>query len=777
MTAEEIIRELPKGLIKWYGFQKGQKVLFITVGTQVDMALVDALGENGLFVDCVQPEELGSHVGTSYDLAVITAAIEHTKNVREAVRLLTKIRKALNENGKLFLGMDNRLGIRYFCGDRDKYTSRNFDGVENYVRADISVFDHMECRSYAKAEIQEMLVESGFPAFKFYSVFPLLERPQILFADGYIPNEQLDIRISPQYNYADTVFLEEERLYETLLKNNLFHTMANAFWIECTLNGDLSKADQVTMSMDRGRENAMFTILYQDDRVEKKPIYKEGAYKIQKLLENRIYLEQHKVNTVYEEQKDDICVMPYVRAQSTLEYFRELLLKDKGAFLAALDAYWEMILQSSEHVPYEEIDWERYEPGWENRIFDETEKYRWKKLAFGTKEEQDSIGVILKRGYIDLIPLNSFYENERYVFYDQELYIDNLPAKVIMMRTVDVIYMSNSNLEHILPVNELKERYGLLRCKQLFYRFTNTFLNELRNDRILKEYHKTVRRSLGVIHANRQRMNYSAEEYERIFRDIFRGADSRKLYLFGSGQFADRFLSEFGKEYEITGILDNDLHKWGSNLQGIPINSPEILKKQEQGTFKVIICIKNYIAVMRQMMEMGIADFSVYDCNMTYIRRKAVSVSNDTGKREKKKYNVGYLAGVFDLFHVGHLNMFKRAKEQCNYLIVGVVTDEGVIKNKHTKPFIPYEERIEMVRSCRYVDEAVEIPLEYYNTDEAYRRYQFDVQFSGSDYAGDPAWEAKREYLRKKGSDLVFFPYTQSTSSTKIKELIDKRLM
>ena len=86
--------------------------------------------------------------------------------------------------------------------------------------------------------------------------------------------------------------------------------------------------------------------------------------------------------------------------------------------------------------------------------------------------------------------MNSFYENERYVFYDQELYIDNLPAKVIMMRTVDVIYMSNSNLEHILPVNELKERYGLLRCKQLFYRFTNTFLNELRNDRILKEYHK-----------------------------------------------------------------------------------------------------------------------------------------------------------------------------------------------------------------------------------------------------------------------------------------------
>ena len=149
----------------------------------------------------------------------------------------------------------------------------------------------------------------------------------------------------------------------------------------------------------------------------------------------------------------------------------------------------------------------------------------------------------------------------------------------------------------------------------------------------------------------------------------------------------------------------------------------------------------------------------------------------DSAKQEKKKYNVGYIAGVFDLFHIGHLNMFKRAKEQCNYLIVGVVTDEGVIKNKHTNPFVPFEERIEMVRSCRYVDEAVEIPLEHYNTDEAYRRYQFDVQFSGSDYANDPGWIAKKEFLRKKGSDMVFFPYTQSTSSTKIKDLINKRLV
>ena len=129
------------------------------------------------------------------------------------------------------------------------------------------------------------------------------------------------------------------------------------------------------------------------------------------------------------------------------------------------------------------------------------------------------------------------------------------------------------------------------------------------------------------------------------------------------------------------------------------------------------------------------------------------------------------------MYHVGHLNMFRRAKEQCDYLIVGVVTDEGVRKYKKTEPFVPFEERIELVRSCRYVDEAVEIPLNYGGTRDAYRLYQFDCQFSGSDYVENPDWLAEKAYLEKHGAEMVFFPYTERTSSTKIKGLIEKKLI
>ena len=90
---------------------------------------------------------------------------------------------------------------------------------------------------------------------------------------------------------------------------------------------------------------------------------------------------------------------------------------------------------------------------------------------------------------------------------------------------------------------------------------------------------------------------------------------------------------------------------------------------------------------------------------------------------------------------------------------------------------MPYEERAEMVRSCRYVDEVVKIPQRYATTQEAWKKYQFDVQFSGSDYEKDGEWLAGKEFLKKHGSDLIFFPYTQSTSSTKLKKLIEKKLI
>ena len=136
---------------------------------------------------------------------------------------------------------------------------------------------------------------------------------------------------------------------------------------------------------------------------------------------------------------------------------------------------------------------------------------------------------------------------------------------------------------------------------------------------------------------------------------------------------------------------------------------------------------------------------------------------------EKKKYKIGLLMGVFDLYHVGHLRLIQRAKEQCEYLRVAVLSDELVMHFKGFYPTIPLEERMEILRSVRYVDEVVPILDEISRLVEWERR-PFDCFFSGDDYSGNAYWEWERQELRKKGSDIVFFPYTKEQSSTKIRK-------
>jgi glycerol-3-phosphate cytidylyltransferase len=128
---------------------------------------------------------------------------------------------------------------------------------------------------------------------------------------------------------------------------------------------------------------------------------------------------------------------------------------------------------------------------------------------------------------------------------------------------------------------------------------------------------------------------------------------------------------------------------------------------------------------------------------------------------------IGYTTGVFDLFHIGHLNILKRAKMQCDYLIVGVTTDELSKAKKNKYPVIPYNERIEIVKSISYVDEVV--PQTSMDKFEAWNRLRFDVMFVGGDWKGTDMWNKLEEQFSQLGVEIVYFPYTQHTSSTKLR--------
>ncbi len=137
-------------------------------------------------------------------------------------------------------------------------------------------------------------------------------------------------------------------------------------------------------------------------------------------------------------------------------------------------------------------------------------------------------------------------------------------------------------------------------------------------------------------------------------------------------------------------------------------------------------------------------------------------------KKPAKKYKIGYTTGVFDMFHIGHLNLLRRAKEQCDYLIVGVSTDELVQKTKNKTPIIPFEDRMKIIESIRYVDEVVP----QYDKDKisAYHRLKFDAMFVGDDWKGSELFTKCEIELKKYGSTVVYFPYTKKISSSMLRK-------
>ncbi|WP_313070498.1 adenylyltransferase/cytidyltransferase family protein [Lacrimispora sp.] len=745
MDTDKIIWDMHKGLLNWYNFSPEGKVLYIE---NKECSMKELLQEKCKTVICISgaasfDEVFLNQNNKAFDYII---AIGTAERLPDPVKAFSLWRDMLKSNGRLILGMDNRLGLRYFCGDRDPFTNRNFDGIENYRRISKEDRKNLQGHNYSKEEICNLLDSSGWSKRKFYSVLPNLDLPQLIYSEDYLPVEALDIRYFPMYNYPDTVFLEEEFLYKDIINNGLFHTMANSFLIELSNDNLYENVNHVTVSMDRGREKAMATIIRDKEIVEKRALYEDGIHRLRELKVNEEDLRAHGIVVLEGKYENDSYTMPYMDSEISVTYFRRLAKENLDKFIKEVNRFRELILQSSEHID--------------------------------TAEEKGELGIVLKKGYIDLVPLNCFYVNGTFVFYDQEFYEENYPANVIILRSIELIYAGDPEMEAILPKQYFYEKFGMIDHMDMWYRMAWEFTEKLRNQRELRSFHERYQRNLATIHTNRQRINYSASEYQRIFVDIFQNAEKKKIILFGSGNFTKRFLAQFKSQYEIYSIIDNNESKWGSMLEGIKITPPQIIDELPKQEIRVIICIKNYIAIVQQLKKMGVVDYCIYDINADYPRKQQVILpSAKDGDSTPKKYRTGYLAGVFDLYHMGHLNMFKRAKEQCEHLIVGVVTDEGVRKYKKTVPFIPFEERIELVRSCKYVDEAVEIPLNYGGTRDAYRMYQFDCQFSGSDYTDNPDWLAEKEFLEKHGAEMVFFPYTEGTSSTKIKSLIDHKLV
>ncbi len=233
-----------------------------------------------------------------------------------------------------------------------------------------------------------------------------------------------------------------------------------------------------------------------------------------------------------------------------------------------------------------------------------------------------------------------------------------------------------------------------------------------------------------------------------------------------------RFIESVNIELEVYGTSNRILNVSPGSIKGTKFNGgdndftmTDTLAAQITNALfnKSELFIPEYEEVYKGVIERYNADPHEYGMHSYKYKMNSGRVYNE------KRVCIGYLSGTFDLFHVGHLNLIKRAKKQCDYLIVGVHPDAS---HKGKQTFIPFEERKAVVGACRYVDKVVDSCSE---DSDAWDRHHYDKLFVGSDYKGTERFKRYEEYFADKNVEIVYFDYTQGTSSTQIRNtIIDK---
>jgi cyclopropane fatty-acyl-phospholipid synthase-like methyltransferase len=480
----DVFHQLAKtreSILNWYDFNENSNTLEIGCGYG---AITGLLCDRCKTVTCVESKTyiaealvkryknrtnlevyagnvLDMHFDIKFDYIVMLGVLEYQGNGSKGkdpyIAFIRRIKELLNDNGKILIAAENRYGIRYFCGEKEPFSNIPFYGINRYPNgSDAYAFD--------RRELTDIIKESGLQ-YKFYYPVPDYKHTQMIFTDEYLPKSSLRERIVPYYNDKSTLVALEKDLYDDLVANNVFAFFSNSFLVECGYDNNFCDVLSSALSTDRGNEHGFATVIRKHS-VEKRALDKSGCQSLKIIYDNMLDMEKHGINIVRQSLEPMKLTMPLIEKNTLSDVLREALRNDKDKFIKMFDLLYEEILKSSEHVDG-----------------------RYNALR-KRPDDKRNYGTILSKAYIDMIPINCFYDEGKLIFFDQEFVRENYPASYTMFRALKYTYSFITFANGIVPLQQMKERFGLVELWEDYAKEENEFVRKNRDFRTYGNFWK-----------------------------------------------------------------------------------------------------------------------------------------------------------------------------------------------------------------------------------------------------------------------------------------------
>lgn len=465
-----------KNILNWYPFEADSSILEIGCGMGAitnmlcdrcrDVTAVELSKRRATatLLRCRERDNLEIIVGNlndiqfekKFDYITLIGVLEYqgtfTDTDNPYMDFLMEIKKLLKPKGKLLIGIENKYGLKYWCGAVEDHTGIPFEGMNQYTLSNKAV------RTFARKELEELVKESGFRNTFFYYPMPDYKLPTVVYSQNRLPESANMQNMRPYYiPDKSTLVADEMAIYQDVIENGAFEFFANSFLVECSDDEDLGRIIFSCFGTERQEKYQVATVFTNERTVEKIPLHKrEGAEHIQQIVKNTEALERAGKNVLPFSVRNGNLVCAYVEGELLEDWVLTAFeRKNKFAVYQIMDKVYQEILTSSEQVKAE------------NNIF-----YT---LGIDKEKEVEDYGPILRIGYLDMTLRNAFYVNGEIQWFDQEWILEYVPAGYVLYRTVTALYQMFPWVENVIPMEEIAGKYHLLPAWKKYEWMENLF--------------------------------------------------------------------------------------------------------------------------------------------------------------------------------------------------------------------------------------------------------------------------------------------------------------